>query len=66
MLDVRGVMGSSNASGSDPPVVEKCPFVEIKERPRDKFLVSSDGNAPVTGSDGGFLKVGSGECLPEL
>jgi len=65
-LDVCGFMSSSNASGSDPPVVGKSPLVEIKESPRDKFIVSSDGNAPVTSSDGGFLQVVSGECLPEL
>jgi len=27
MLDICGIMSSSNASGSDPPVVEKSPLV---------------------------------------
>ena len=55
-FDVCGVMSSPNASGSDRPVFEIFPLVETKESPRDKFVASSDGKAPVTGSDGGFLK----------
>jgi len=30
------------------------------------FVASSSATRPVTKNDGGFLKVGSGECLPEL
>jgi len=61
-------MSSSNASGSDPPVVGKSPLVKFKESPRNKSVPSSDVNAPVTSSKGAMvpLKVGSGECLPEL
>jgi len=55
MLGVCGVMSSPNASHSDPLVVKKSPLVETKESPHDKFVASSDGNAPITGSDGGFF-----------
>jgi len=47
-------------------------LVNIQGPPCDKVVAGSDGvansngNAPVTYSDGGFLKVGTGECLPEL
>ena len=50
----------------------KFPLVKIKVPPSDKVVFGSDGvansngNAPVTCSDGGLLTVGSGECLPEL
>jgi hypothetical protein len=60
------VCDASNTSGLDPPVTEKSPSVKFEESPRDKFVASSNGNAPVTSSDGGFLKVGSGECLRGL
>ena len=60
------VCDASNASGLDPPVAGKSPLVKVKESPHDHFVSGSDDNAPVTSSDGGFLKVGSGECLPEL
>ena len=46
-------------------MVGKSPLVQL-ESPREKFAAGSNENAPVTGSDGGPLKVGAGECHPEL
>ena len=59
------VVDASDASGSDPPVVGKSPLVQL-ESPRENFAAGSNENAPVIGSDGGSLKVGAGECHPEL
>ena len=70
--DVCDITSSTNASVLDPPVFGKSPLVKIKVPSHDKFVAGSDGvansngNAPVTCSDGGLLTVGSGECLPEL
>jgi hypothetical protein len=63
-----GNMSSSDASGSDMPVVEKSSLVNIniKRPPSEKCVVGSDGIMLVTSCDNGFLNVGSGECLPEL
>jgi len=50
--------------------VEKSPLLVFMFSPRNKIVASSDGVAssnvimPVTENDVGFLKVGSGECLP--
>ena len=47
--------------------IRKSPLVQAAVSPREKFVAcSSDGCASVTGSDGGLLKAGSGECLPEM
>ena len=47
--------------------IRKSPLVQAAVSPREKFVAcSSDGCASVTGNDGGLLKAGSGECLPEM
>ena len=47
--------------------IRKSPLVQAEVSPREKFVAcSSDGCASVTGSDGGLLTAGSGECLPEM
>jgi len=48
-------------------VVRKSPLEENKVPPSIQGVVrSSNGKAPVTSSDGGFVKVSGGECRPEL
>jgi hypothetical protein len=64
-LDVSN-MSSLDASGSDPPVVEKSLLMNINGPPSEKCVAGSDGTTFVTSCDDDFLNVGSGECLPEL
>jgi hypothetical protein len=65
-------MSSVNASGLAPSVVKKSPSEENEVHPCIKGVAGSDGvtrsngNAPVTSGDGGFLKASAGECRPEL
>jgi hypothetical protein len=56
------IMSTSNARSSA-PLVGKSPLVVS---PQKKLVASSDISAFVASSDDGILKVGSGECLPEL
>jgi len=63
-------VSSMNAGGLYPYMVNlKSSLVQHMFSPRDKsdkFVISCNGCSPVTEYDGGFLKVGTGECLPEL
>ena len=68
-LESGATMSSSNIGGSPLFLVNirKSALVQAEVSPRDNFIAcSSDGSASVTGTDGGLLKAGSGECLPEM
>ena len=67
ILATLNTLSSANASRLAQPVVRKSPLEENKVPPCIQGVVtSSKGNATVTSSDGGALKVSAGECRQEL
>jgi len=74
---LENVKSSANVGGSDPFMitVNKSPLVDSVFSPHNKLIANCDESKSVAGSnssfsfierDGGFLKVGTGECLPKL